>query len=71
VPGVVIAPLTIANNLVFAGTLTGLEILDAFEGTKLWSEPFPGTFYSQPVVSNGTIFCTYANGYFGAWRVPQ
>jgi polyvinyl alcohol dehydrogenase (cytochrome) len=60
--GVVIAPVTVTPGLVFVPTAAGLVILDAASGAELWSDGGAGALYSQAAVSNGVVYCTYANG---------
>ncbi len=68
--GIVIAPVTVANGLVFAGTTTGLRIFDAVTGQTVWSDNQRGLLYSQPVVMNGTVYTTYLTGDLVAWSLP-
>jgi outer membrane protein assembly factor BamB len=70
-PGVVLAPVTVANGIVFVASTAGLVALDALHGTPLWNQP-PGfgSLYSQAVVTGGTVYCTYLDGAFIAWRLP-
>ena len=68
--GTVIAPVTLANGMVFVSTQSELEIYDAPTGQFLWSDGNRGTLYSQPVVLNGTIYSTYLSGNVVAWRLP-
>jgi uncharacterized protein (TIGR03437 family) len=68
--GIVIAPVTVANGLVFAGTTTGLRIFDSLTGQTVWSDNQRGLLYSQPVVMNGTIYTTYLKGDLVAWNLP-
>jgi uncharacterized protein (TIGR03437 family) len=68
--GIVIAPVTVASGLVFAGTTTGLRIFDAVTGQTVWSDAQRGLLYSQPVVMNGTIYTTYLTGDLVAWNLP-
>lgn len=67
VPGTVIAPVTIANGLLFVSTMQGLLIFDAPDGTLLWSGPEVAIF-SQAVVLGGTVYSTQFDGYFTAWQ---
>jgi outer membrane protein assembly factor BamB len=69
-PGTIIAPVTVANGMVFAGTTKGLLVLDAGTGDFLWTDGNRSAMYSQPVVVDGTVYCTYVNGEAVAWRVP-
>jgi polyvinyl alcohol dehydrogenase (cytochrome) len=68
--GTVIAPVTVANGLVFVSTTTGFEIFHAATGQLLWRDRIQSALYSQPVVVNGTIFTTYISGETVAWGVP-
>jgi uncharacterized protein (TIGR03437 family) len=68
--GPVVAPVTIANGLLFVSTTKGLQIYDTATGQFLWSDNRRGTIFSQPVVSDGTVFSTYVSGSLVAWRVP-
>ena len=69
--GVVIAPVTIANGVVYVPTTLGLEILDATTGESLWTDGDRGTLYSQAVVVDGAVYCTYVKGEIVAWRLPE
>ena len=69
-PGVVIAPVTVANGIVFASTATGLVALDTNTGNPLWDDGGYGMLYSQPIVSGDTIYSTYVSGDVIAWRLP-
>lgn len=68
--GTVIAPVTVANGLVFVSTTQGFEIYHAATGQFLWSDPSGGTSYSQPVVVDGTVYTTYVSGDVVAWGLP-
>jgi uncharacterized protein (TIGR03437 family) len=68
--GPVIAPVTVANGLVFVSSATGFEIFHAATGQLLWHDRFNGAVYSQPVVVNGTVFTTYLSGETAAWAIP-
>jgi len=68
--GTVIAPVTVANGLVFVATTKGLGIYDAATGQIVWSDNQRGLLFSQPVVANGTIYTTYFTGDLVAWSVP-
>jgi outer membrane protein assembly factor BamB len=68
VPGVVIAPVTIANGMLYVSTGLGLLILDAADGTLLWSDGPEVTIYSQPVVCEGVVYSTQFDGNFIAWQ---
>src|SRR5579864_1865996 len=68
--GTVIAPVTVANGLVFVSTTQGFEIYHAATGQFLWRDRIRGAMYSQPVVVDGTIFTTYVSGQAVAWGIP-
>jgi uncharacterized protein (TIGR03437 family) len=68
--GTVIAPVTVANGLVFVSSATGFEIFHAATGQLLWHDRLSGAMYSQPVVVNGTVFTTYISGEAAAWAIP-
>ena len=68
--GTVIAPVTLANGLVFVSTQSELEIYDVATGQFLWSDGNRGTLLSQPVVVDGSIYSTYFAGNVVAWRLP-
>lgn len=68
--GTVIAPMTVANGMVFASTTKGLKVFDSATGTMLFTEA-RGGIYSQPIVSNGLVYCTYVRGDAVAWRLPE
>ncbi len=55
-PGVVIPALAYDNGLVIDGAGTTLEVLDASDGTRLFSFGASGIFYGAPSVANGQIF---------------
>ncbi len=68
--GTVLAPVTLANGMVFVSTQSELEVYDAATGQFLWSDGNRGALYSQPVVLNGTVYSTYLSGDVVAWRLP-
>ena len=69
--GTVIAPVTVANGLVYVSTLAALEVFEAETGQPLFKGP-PVTIYSQPVVSDGVVYSTQTDGLVVAWapRLP-
>ena len=69
-PGVVIAPVTVANGIIFASTTNGLVALDTNTGSPLWDDGSYGMLYSQPIISGDTIYSTYVSGDVIAWRLP-
>jgi polyvinyl alcohol dehydrogenase (cytochrome) len=68
--GPVIAPVTVANGLVFVSSTTGFEIFHAATGQLLWHDRINSMIFSQPVVVNGTVFTTYLSGEAAAWAIP-
>ena len=64
----VIAPVTLANGLVYVSTEAGLNILDAATGEMLWSDGRQPLIYSQPVVLGGSVYSTQFNGDVVAWQ---
>jgi uncharacterized protein (TIGR03437 family) len=70
IEGVVIAPVTVANGLVFVSTTKGLQIYDSGTGQIAWSDNKRGLLFSQPVVVNGTVYSTYFKGDLVAWNLP-
>ena len=67
----VLGAVTLTPGLVFVSTTNGLAVLNAATGAQLWTDGgVSGAMFSQPVVSGGTLFATYANGDVIAWGVP-
>lgn len=71
IDGVVIAPVTVANGVVYVGSTKGFEVRDAASGSLLWNDGRDDIVYSQPVVVDGSIYVTYFNGDVVAWRVED
>lgn len=67
--GTVIAPVTVANGVVYVSTLAGVFAFDAQSGEYLWDDGGYGLTYSQPVVVDGTLYTTYLMGDVVAWRL--
>lgn len=67
--GTVIAPVTLANGLVFVSSTAGAVAFDAASGAYLWDDGVYGVLYSQPVVADGTLYTTYFNGDLVAWKL--
>jgi outer membrane protein assembly factor BamB len=67
----VIAPVTVANGVVFVSTSSGLVALDANTGDPLWDDGGAGLIYSQPVVVNGTVYVAYFSGRLVAYRLTS
>ena len=68
--GTVLAPVTVANGLLFVPTTEGLEIYDAATGQILWNDRKRGALYSQVAVVLGTAYSTYVSGDAIAWHIP-
>ena len=68
--GTVLAPVTVANGLVFVSTTEGFEIYHAATGQFFWRDRIRGALFSQPVVVDGTVFTTYVSGEVAAWEIP-
>lgn len=69
-PQPVIAPVTIANGVLYVGSVGGALAYSAQTGELLWDDGGYGTLYSQPVVVNGSLYTTYFNGDVIARTVP-
>lgn len=69
--GVMIAPVTVAADMVFAAGTHGLEVYSAGDGSPLWNDGMAGPLYSQAVVTPDTIYCTYVSGNVVAWRLGE
>lgn len=67
--GTVIAPVTVANGVLFVSTTTGALAYNAETGDQLWEDGGHGTLYSQPVVVNGMLYTTYFSGDVIAWKL--
>ena len=70
IDGVVIAPVTVANGVVYVGSTKGFEIRDAASGSLLWNDGRDDIVYSQPVVVDGSISLrtSMATWWPGGWR---
>ena len=66
----VIAPTTIANGMLFAPALDGLQIYDAATGQIVWTDNHRGSLYGQVIISNGVLYAAYVSGELTAWRIP-
>ena len=60
--GTVIAPVTVANGLVYVSSTVGLLVFNGQTGEVVWDDGGYGLLYSQTVVQDGTIYSTYLNG---------
>jgi polyvinyl alcohol dehydrogenase (cytochrome) len=61
-----IAPLTVANDVVYGGTLTGFfRALDAATGAVLWSYPAGGSVGGGAAVARGMVYWGSGFGHFG------
>ena len=78
--GVTIGPLTIANGLLFAGSMDRqghMYALDAETGSVLWSFASGGSVMSAPAVVDGTVYwgsgypVGFNNDQFYAFELPQ
>jgi polyvinyl alcohol dehydrogenase (cytochrome) len=69
--GTVIAPVTVANGVVYVSTLTGFEAYDALTGDRLFKAPDNAILYSQPVVCDGRIYSTFLGGAVISWKAPD
>jgi polyvinyl alcohol dehydrogenase (cytochrome) len=67
--GTVIAPVTIANGLVYVSTTNGLSVFDSETGEAVWGDGGYGLLYSQTIVQDGAIYNTYFDGTVVARRV--
>ncbi|MGI8744369.1 MAG: PQQ-binding-like beta-propeller repeat protein [Bryobacteraceae bacterium] len=67
----VLAPVTIANGVLYVATTAGAFAYNAQTGDLLWSDDGYGGLYSQPVVVNGTLYTSYVNGDVIAWTPPS
>ena len=68
--GVVLAPVTLTDEVVFAATTQGLIAFDTKTGEQLWSDGSTDTLYCQPILVDGMLFATYLNGRILAWNLP-
>jgi polyvinyl alcohol dehydrogenase (cytochrome) len=66
--GVVIAPVTVANGIVYAPTTAGVKAFDAATGDWLWDDNRRATSYGQTAVVNGTVYSTYMSGELVAYK---
>ena len=69
--GTVIAPVTVANGLVYASTTVGLMVLDSQTGDMAWDDRAYGSLYSQTIVQDGAIYNTYFDGTVVARQVVK
>jgi len=68
--GPAIAPVTIANGVLYVANTSGALAYNAQTGDLLWSDGGNSGLFSQPVVVNGTLFTTYVNGDVVSWAPP-
>jgi outer membrane protein assembly factor BamB len=66
--GAVIAPVAVANGVVFVSTTMGLQIFRADTGEWLADSGPRSPIYSQPVVVDGVLYVTYVSGDVIAFR---
>ena len=69
-PQAVIAPVTVANGVVYVSSSSGARAYNAQTGEQLWDDGDLGTVYSQPVVLDGALYTTYFSGDVIARTVP-
>ena len=67
--GTVIAPVTVANGLVYVSTTTELIVFDSQTGEAAWDDGGYGSLYSQTIVQDVTIYNTYFDGSVVARRI--
>ena len=67
--GAVIAPVTVANGVVFVSSSAGVAGFEAAMGVWLWDDGAYGLIYSQPVVVDGALYTTYFNGDLVSWAL--
>ena len=60
--GTVIAPVTVANGLIYTSTTSGLKVFDSQTGEAVWDDGGYGLLYSQTIVQDGSIYNTYLDG---------
>ncbi|MGH9721022.1 MAG: PQQ-binding-like beta-propeller repeat protein, partial [Bryobacteraceae bacterium] len=60
--GAVLAPVTVANGVVYVSSLAGLDAHDADNGEPLWAPADRVPTFSQPVVCDGAVYVTFADG---------
>jgi len=70
-PGVVIPALAYSNGLIIDGAGPVLEVLDASNGTRLYSYTTGDKLYAAPSVSNGQIFTGGVDGDVYAFGLPS
>jgi outer membrane protein assembly factor BamB len=70
-PNFVIPALAYSNGLVLDGAGTTLEVLNALNGTRLWSYTTGGTFYAEPTVANGQVFAGSTDDNVYAFGLPS
>jgi len=69
-PGVVVAPISYANGVLFAPAGTSVYGLDADTGAVLWHADLAGKVYGGVAISNGRIYFGDLAGNVYAWGVP-
>lgn len=69
-PGVVLAPISYANGVLFASAGTSVYALDAETGAVLWNVDLPANLYGGIAISNGRIFFGDLAGNLYAYGVP-
>jgi outer membrane protein assembly factor BamB len=67
--GTVLAPVTVANGVVYVSTTGGAMAFNASDGGLLWTDGgIWGGLYSQLVVADGVLYTTYFDGHVVAWK---
>ena len=69
--GTIIAPVTVANGLVYASTMDGLKIFNSDTGEMVFADEGRGGLFSQPVVTGGNVYCTFFRGYSSAYHIDE
>lgn len=68
--GVVIAPVTLVNGVVFVPTTVGLYALDGATGMTIWDDGHHSLCYGQATVVDGAVYAGYINGDVIRYALP-
>jgi uncharacterized protein (TIGR03437 family) len=71
IEGPVLAPVTVANGLLYVPSTRGLLIFDAGTGQLLWNDNTRAALYGQVVISNGNMITNYVKGDLIRWSLPS